>query len=540
MNRLPEILCFALPLAYCAFFAAPARELKPDQAFLGFLHTDQVVYYALAREAFESGNGLVYASPYSNEPASPRIYSHFGFLVMGCIWKATHLPLPWLDYLLRAVVGAAMMLLLVRLFRAALPKGAPAAFGAAAVIALSGIAWLIAGIQFLQDSFLMGAGPPNMEAFLLAFKRVESGYGEWYLNVFGNLTFVHELLFHVLFFGAMLALVRGRAWIATLILFLTWWSHPYTGLQLGLIAGAFLFLEVILGRRAWVLPLLACAFINFIALAYYLLFLPRFPEHASVYEQMRQFSHPMLFSKLLPAYGLFLALPLFFAGAPDFRRLLKESPAARLMLGWLVITAALMFHDRILFFMKPFQPMHFTRGYLFVPLVYFSICALGWLRDRWNLSPGKYAILLAIPFLLQLPDNLIRTAMLRDEVRNREYLYWIPRADLDLLKKIDAVEPTLTIHAVGNGELERMIPVLTHHRAVFGHLYNTPFKAEKTRLVSEFDENLDMQSLRAMKAEALLLPASELEKLRANLGPNECKIVFQQGHLFFVKITFKD
>ncbi len=145
--------------------------------------------------------------------------------------------------------------------------------------------------------------------------------------------------------------------------------------------------------------------INLLFIGYYLVFLPRFAEHASVYEQMRRFSTPMLFAKLLPAYGVFLPLPLLYAVAPDFRRLLKESPAARLMLIWLAVTAALVFHDRILFFMKPFQPMHFTRGYLFVPLVFFSTCALGWLRGRFNWSGRQFAIALTLIFAHNCPTT---------------------------------------------------------------------------------------------------------------------------------------
>lgn len=284
------------------------------------------------------------------------------------------------------------------------------------------------------------------------------------------------------------------------------------------------------------LKLGTAAIINALFIGYYLLCLPRFEEHASVYAQMRQFSHPMLFSKLPAAYGLFLALPLFYAVAPDFRRLLKESAAARLMLGWLAITAALIFHDRILFFMKPFQPMHFTRGYLFVPLLYFSACAMGWLKERYRWPPRKFAIILILLFLLQLPDNTIRTAQLRHDVKRQPYLYFIPQRDVELLKWIDAIRPTMTIHAVDSGELERMIPVLTHHRSVLGHLYNTPFRDEKTRLVDDFVKKLDAKNLRALHIDALVVPASSLDRLRASLGPNGFEVLFQQADMCLVRI----
>ncbi|MEN6624775.1 MAG: hypothetical protein ABFD69_00950 [Candidatus Sumerlaeia bacterium] len=509
MNRLPEALAVLIPLLYCAFFLAPARHLAPGEYFLGLVHPDQPVYYALAREAFESGNGLAYASPYSNQPDSPRVYSHFCFLVIGYIWKLTGLPLPALDYLLRAVFGIAAMLLVVRLFRAALPRSAPIAFGAAAVISCGGIAWAVALFQLIEYHVFFGAGPASWDSYLTLFKQAESGYGEWYLNVFGNLAFVHELMFHVLFLAGALALVRGRAWLATAMLFLVWWSHPYTGLQLGLIAGAFLIVEVIRGRRAWVLPLLAVAAINILFVAYYLVFLPRFAEHASVYEQMRRFSTPMLASKLLPAYGVFMGLAVAYAAAPDFRRLLKESAPARLMLAWLVVTAGLIFHDKLLFFMKPFQPMHFTRGYLFVPLVYFATCAMGRLKARQNWSSRKYAFLLGILLIVQLPDNLIRTAMLRAEVNDKYFIYQIyktPRATIDILQKLDAVQPTLTVHAIGLDNVEKLIPVLTHHRAALAHLYNTPFQNEKRDLVEKLNRDVSLDLVHRLKITALLIP----------------------------------
>ncbi len=530
LRRLPELLAILLPLGYVLFFLAPARELPPGSAFLGLVHPDQVVYYALAREAVETGP--LYASPFSARGDSPRIYSHFAFIAIGWFWYLSGFSLPVLDYLLRFGLGALAMLLLVGIFRAALPRRAPASLAGAIVLSCGGIAWLIATIHFIMNT-AAGAGRPSLEGWLNDFRWVENSYGEWYLNMFGNLAFTHELFFHVLFFACVLALLRGRGWLAAGLLGLAWWSHPYTGLQLGMIAGIFLLVEARWGiRRPG--PLAAVWLLNLGWIAYYLLFLPRFEEHAVVFAVMRRFSTPMLAHKLLPAYGLFLVLPVLWVAGGGARRHLSR-PTVRLMAVWLLVTVALVFHDRLLFFVKPFQPMHFTRGYLFIPLVFFSVLALTDWAGRRGWPRRRLLLVLAGLLLLQLPDNLIRTAELRREARLMPGRYFIDRERLELLGRLGEVEPPLTIlDMLPVGEVRHLIPTLTPHRAIAAHIFNTPHYIDFFMAATRLRDEPNDERLRALGAEALLIRKPELERLRAALAGHHLKIVLEHGEILLV------
>jgi hypothetical protein len=191
---------------------------------------------------------------------------------------------------------------------------------------------------------------------------------------------------------------------------------------------------------------------------------------------------------MLPAaYGLFLPGTILYFTSADFRARWSKEPQLRLFLVWLICVALLVFHDRWVFFARPLQPLHFTRGYLFIPLVYFSIRAVGvWLaRARSRKSVG---LLIAGAALAHVPDNFFHLGWLRAECLGSRSLYSIPGRCAQLMETLDDIRPTLTFHdflgASGCPDLEYLIPVSTRHRSLLGHHFNTPDLESKRRMAA--------------------------------------------------------
>lgn len=543
----PEILAVVAPIFFSVGALGTSEPLPPDSVTLGFLQYDQPSYYACAREVFENGNFFFAGSPWSSEPGSPRIYTNLTFSFFGLLWKLG-IPIRILDAGIRVVFGMAMMLLLVRLIRAALPSTRAILAACALVLFGGGLAWLFALWRFVTDT-LFNRGVPGIafswESFVVRYPGLhadlERGYADWHQSIFRSLTYAPETFYHTLFFGCMLTLVN-RAWRCSLVLlFLTWWAHPFTGIEAGFIFSAFTFLEGIILKRMPRWPFLGALAIHAIFFTYYGLLLPLNPEHASVAEQVRAFGNPMLISMLIPAYGLLLPIALSFLCMGPARALLRISASARLMLCWLVCVTILVFHDRILFFMEPMQPMHFTRGYLYVPLVFWAACAFDFAmpklaaRKRW-LAPVIGLLFLAV----HLPDNLIALGRQRSINSDSLGVFYRPKACLEFYEKLNAIEEPLVLQSVWTmnpwPRFDYLIPVYTHHRTLVGHWANTPYKQEKAELLRELEMNPSRASLRKTGLTGILTDAEGVQRLREILAEDEFESVVELEKLHCIII----
>ncbi len=477
--------CIALPLLFAAAIQLATTRLPAGMVPIGFVHQDDPVYYACAREYFENGNGFTCASPYSADPASPRIYSHLVFLLVGWIWRLTGIGLPVLDAALRVLFGAAMLATLAALVRRALPDPRERLFATVLALAGGGLAWLGAGWACGRD-YLLASGQPGFSQTFAAWLRgypdffglQQGGYGEWHMDVVSNLVSTMECAYHTLFFAGALALLSCRWRIALVIQVLAWWAHPFTGTEFGFLALAFVVVEQFAGRRpGWNIPA-ASASINAAFLAYNLLFLPAFPEHASVAAQIIRFGNPFQFGMIAPAFGLLAILPLGWVAWGRPRADLRENAAARLFATWFVVVTALVLHDRLGF---GFQAMHFTRGYLYVPLAYFSARGLRAAAARhgipWN--GRRSALGLAAVAMLHLPDPWLALRNMTAGLPDSCGVFAATPATLGILEALNRIPGSQTVVApaipgADAGTMTALIPVLTPHRPVNGHQFNTP------------------------------------------------------------------
>jgi hypothetical protein len=528
----PETFAVTLGLIFAVSIPLQAWFLPPTRAYAGFVQLDQPVYYACARETFERGNGVFYANPYSNDPNSPRIYSHFCFLLIGWFWRLTGISFTAIDGAIRILFGPLMLLLAAAIYRRIHPRDSLTGWGAAALLCSGGFAWLGGGINTIVDYLLLDSNRPVQEGFfawvrhmyLTEFFWAESGYGDWHVTLFRNLFYSPEVLYHILFFVSVLGFLSRKWVVGTIALFLTWWSHPYTGLQLNLIVGAWLALEWWQRRSIPLSALVANALIGLTFVGYYGVFLSRFPEHVSTLKQMRGFGAIMLPERMLWAYGAFLLLPFGYFRSPQFRQDWSERPEIRFVVIWLGISLFLNLHDKLLPFLPSMQPLHFSHGYLAMPLVILSVSSLRVWDTKWRAAglARRGAVVAAILFILHMPDNVIWSLRVIPRLPQASLVFAPVKEEMELLKRLEALPSTETIMItsaplfVGAGT-QYLLPVFTHHNGLLCHFFNTPYVQAKQELVDAFRKAPSRELLQKAGITAILTNRKYWQDLQTSL-----------------------
>lgn len=522
----PEITAVGAAVVFALGIVAHAWFLPPTRAYLGFVQIDQPVYYACAREYFENGNGLFAANPYSSNPNAPRQYSHFYFLLVGWVWRLTGISFSVIDGGVRLLLGPTFLLMAARVFRIIHRWRA----GANAMLALmllgGGLAWLTAafatGVNYLVGRLSDSKSGSFLDflwfLFMSEFRTAEGGYGDWHVQLFRNLFYGPEVFYHFLFFGAVLQFLRSRWPLGCVMAFLAWWAHPYTGLELALVCMAWLVVEWWRGDGSACRPLFVLAAITALFGFYYGVWLPRDPEHRSVYEQMKAFPAVMLTSQIISAYGLLIPFSLLALLTPAFRAQWRRREV-RFVVIWTVIALFLNYHDKIIPWVEAVQPLHFSHGYLYVPLAILAtyglrmFLSLKGLRQALQRLPLWSAILL----LVHLPDNVIWATRSVILLPARSTVFAPPVQDMELLSALNEIPTRETILAASLparfSVVAPLIPVLTHHRAVGAHVFNTPNAAATRKHLEEFRSSPTSATLRLLQATAVLTSLDYASKL---------------------------
>jgi hypothetical protein len=214
-----------------------------------------------------------------------------------------------------------------------------------------------------------GRDPGGMRVFSL------DPFGGWrFLNFGRHLVYPMEAFYHAVFFGAVLAVVRRRFVVAAALAALLSASHPFTGLQLLAVLGAWGALERIVFRNDtvpnWFVG--GIALLRAVHVGCYLVYLPLSPEHRQLMRQ-RAFAWLLEWPSFVPAYFLVGALAFWRSHTRNRMRVVLADPKARLFAVWLLVSFALANHESVA---RPVQPLHFTRGYIWSPLFLIGAPAL--------------------------------------------------------------------------------------------------------------------------------------------------------------------
>lgn len=456
--------------------------LSPDWIWPGgFLHAQHAALLAEAREYFDGGFSWLRALPFSDSLSSPQIYFEPLALLLGALAHYGGLDPGALNAAAGLILGLIALRAALALYGALVGFSTPGRCIGLLLFVWGGGLFALAGL-----AAALGTGAADPRDLL----RFEPGGGWLGLNLGRSLLSPEQALFHAVFLGCLLALHLRRFLLAYLLCLLLAASDSAAGLQLLLVALAWAGLERgFLGDKS--LPLwfpAALGSLLLLHLAYYFGFLPLASwEHRSA---MAEPAETLTLIGLLGAYAL--------AGAAALARLRNRIHAApvlgrasgRLLLVWLLVSFALANHE---FLMPPQDPLRFTRGHLWMPLLLIGAPVLAALLDRlWaargarrNLAPLGLSLILAV-FLF---DNAAFLALeSRAILRGESGAQSLTRIQRQTIAALGDARFERFMVATPEAPLGYMTTVYTPLRSWYSHDRRTPAAALRRERLAAFAE----------------------------------------------------
>ena len=336
----------------------------------GFIIYDTPYYMANAREHSDNGRfTLAYASPFSYDYGSPRIYFQPLTLLLG----AATAPFGADPGTMFALVGLVAAIICARVGIALFDR-----FGDRSSVGgrLSLVSFYWGGGLFVLMAtffaFLPGIHHGSSSGFSLTawwwfVRSADPADGWWFLNFGRNLVLPTEAVYHALFLACAVLVVTRRFAMALGTMALLSISHPFTGLQLLAIVTTWAWLELIV-LRSRIVPwwfAVGAAAVSVLHIEYYLVFLSRYPEHRQLQEQWT-LRWTLTDVQTVIAYGLVGAFAVArLRSIARAREVLADWPN-RLLVVWIVVSLVLENHE--VFLGRAIQPIHFTRGYTWIAL----------------------------------------------------------------------------------------------------------------------------------------------------------------------------
>jgi hypothetical protein len=436
----------------------------------GFIGYDQPYYVANGRAIFERGNGLAYPNPFDPDDQAPAIYFHWliwliGFAVAKCrvdpgvVVTSVH------------VIGAAAAARVTwSLVRSCLPS--PRGMVPLFLLSMWG-GGLFVTVNLLQD-------PNLVHATWADLLRPDPSDGWWFLNWGRNLVFPLESVYHAIMCAAWLFVLTERwAW-ALLAGALLAATHPFCGLQALAILVAWSVVSL-LRRSPHAAPYwfaLGAIGLGIGFLVYNLWYLAEFAQHRLLVDEW-SISWTLDWPVFWRAYGPVAAVA---AVRLIWHRSTRDGQAAFLVVCF-GVSLLLAKHE---LFAAPRQPLHFTRGYIWMPLCLLGLPALQAAHD-WVFSLPRRLVwagpVVLLTAALAVLDNAVFVAQYA--ARRAEYGFFLSDSERELFRTLAARRDTGVLLAP-DARLGYLSAVYTSLRPDYGHLHNTPDFTTRERRARQF------------------------------------------------------
>ena len=466
------VLTIPMILFYIAFYLNHSSSLIAT----GFVAYDNVSYVANAKQYFDADKfSLFYSNPLNDSGNYPAIYFQPQTLLMAfLLWLGfapgfTIVFLNWLGTLLSFRIAISIYDHLYtdsnhrKLFISFFCWGG-------GLLALAGVP-----IALTQST-------GNLDFFDRIF-FIDPASGWWGLN-FGRGHFSStEGYYHFLFLAGIYCILKRKWNLCLVVSLLLSLSHPFTGIEYLAIILSWILVEKALVKNKdipWKF-LAGISLLFALHIFYYLFYLNQFPEHRSVSEQY-SLNWRLRFFNMIPAYCLVGALAI--ASMVKLKNSFFTNAAPRLFFTWFIVAFLLANHE---LFMKPMQPLHFTRGYVWASLFLLGLPALNSLfqNERWK----RYSIVLVIFSALLLSDNILWITNNLRVHQTSPSIICISGEQKDLLHLIDKKSNNKTL-IIGKDEvLVYMSTVFSKAYPWISHPFTTPFVSKKEKAYSDFIEN---------------------------------------------------
>ncbi|MEQ1676366.1 MAG: hypothetical protein ABL876_06690 [Chitinophagaceae bacterium] len=472
------ILSLLLTLPVILFLVHHYTNHSPELHPTGFTADENVLYMSYAHQYIDQGNAsLFYSNPFDGDPQSPKIYFQpVNFLFVPFLKMGAD---PGLVFSLFGLLMAFCCIYLgVRIIQHLLPDNKNQVL----VTILFTWGGGLTALTGVGSSLLTGL---PLSSWIDGIYVADPANGWWGMNWGRTLFIPLEAYYHFLFLLNIYFILKHK-WTAAIAAaaFLSL-SHPFTGIEFLLITIGWLVLEKIIFRNKKI-PYWYLAGIVAITVFhgwYYLYYLNSFPEHKQIFSQYSA-GWTYSFRIFIPAYILVLVLSFItFYKNRSIPKFLSESHQ-RLFLCWAIIAFLLSKHE---WFIKPMQPIHFTRGYVWAGLFLLGLPGLVWLAE-YSRKKTAWKICFAVFIFLFLLDNTLWTGNhLRDKNKTEweGYLTKDTKAVFTFLNKSTSRDDLL----VGNAPLiNYMANAYAPVNTWASHPYNTPNRSGRVEVMKHFLE----------------------------------------------------
>ena len=430
----------------------------------GFIQWEHMVYMLTAKEYFTGHAGFLYSWPILNDFQTTTVFFQPQNFVLGYAWKW----LQWNPGTIITLFGFIFALLTAKktidLFDQILPR-TPFKKTLIVLFCWGGGLLSLSGSLLHMIYFKGSLSTITDHMFFL-----DPANGSWCLNFGRTLIYPLEAYYHFLFMSCILLALQKKFRTCFLLILLLIVSHPYTSIEIIAILLSWLTVEIFYFKNPVIkktyLFYLGTAFI--IYFFYYGIILNHFPIYRAI-NKANALDWGYKAWHFVPAYAFVWLLSFIsIRNIPALKKHCSNS-TSRLFLLWGIVTFLLSIHG---FALKPVQPIHFTRGYVYAGFFLFGIPALQVLLRKLSGWGWKGYALIITGSILFLFDNIswFGTALLE---KNQSGVYFT-NAEIQVIDYFKAKKETgIVIGSEKNYELNAGVQLYSSFKGWIPHPFLT-------------------------------------------------------------------
>jgi len=469
---------FLLTIPVIIYYIA---HYHPPQGLLGtgFVAGDMASYMANARQHFDEGQfHFLYANPFNLDASGPHIYFQFQTFLLGTIWYMTGMDVGSVFMIFGFVFTFLAIWMALKIIKELIGWGSPAAILTFLLFVYGGGILVLSGFVY---NYYQG-----MDFLHSALKSLifDPGGGFWMLSLGKNFVYPTEAYYHFITLAIVLAVIKRKYNLISVLLFILAFSHPFYGIQFLLITIGWQFCEIMILKNheyKWKHLLINIGTL-LLFIAYNFLFLNSFPEHRIIVKQWS-------LNWILPgisfvlAYGSLFIILFIRILKPFERKKLLNDPVQLFLLTYLLVSIVLANHE---LFINPVQPIHFAHGHIYIPLFLLAMPVLFQLFRRQGsiiLQLSKIAV-----FLLLIFDNL---SWFPAQYYNSMYSEKGARLKVtnEQMEVVHYLRDHYNFEFILNSDDSKIEYLATTYTGVYGlipHGHNTPFVKDRKKLHYQF------------------------------------------------------